>query len=108
METVSFEEFRRLDLRIGRVESVEDHPGADRLYILRIDIGDRVVQTVAGLKPYMGKEALEGKLVAVIVNLEPAMLRGVRSEGMVLAAQSGDRVVLLVPEREIEPGAEIR
>lgn len=108
MDTISFEEFKRLDLRVGRVEKVEDHPGADKLYILRINIGDRVIQTVAGLKPYMEKGNLEGRLVGVVVNLEPAMLRGVRSEGMILAAQSGDKVVLFVPESEIEPGAQIR
>ncbi|RKY15261.1 MAG: methionine--tRNA ligase, partial [Planctomycetota bacterium] len=98
MGTISFEEFLRIEMRVGRVESVEDHPGADRLYILRVNIGDRTIQTVAGLKPYMSKEALKGRLVVVVVNLEPAMLRGVRSEGMILAAQEGERVVLLVPD----------
>jgi len=108
MGTISFEEFSRIEMRVGRVESVEDHPGADRLYILRVNIGDRTIQTVAGLKPYMSKEALKGRLVVVVVNLEPAMLRGVRSEGMILAAQEGERVVLLVPDGEINPGARIR
>jgi len=108
MGTVSFEEFSRIEMRVGKVESVEDHPGADKLYILRINIGDRTIQTVAGLKPYMGKDTLEGRLVVVVTNLEPAMLRGVRSEGMILAAQEGERVVLLVPDGEIGAGARIR
>jgi len=105
---VPFQEFSRIRMRVGRVTDVEEHPAADKLFILKVDVGDRVIQSVAGLKPYMSKDALKGKLVAMVTNLEPAMLRGVRSEGMLLAAQEGERVVLLVPESDLSPGAEIR
>ena len=106
-EYVPFERFKELELRIGRVVSVEEHPDADKLYIMKVDVGGRTLQSVAGLKPYIPKERLEGKLVAVVCNLEPAMLRGVRSEAMLLAAQEGERVVLLVPEEEIGTGSVI-
>lgn len=105
---VSFEKFNEFELRIGRIISVEDHPNADKLYIMEIDIGGRTIQSIAGLKPYIPKERLENRLVAVVCNLEPAMLRGVRSEGMLLAAQEGERVVLLVPEEDISVGSIIK
>jgi methionyl-tRNA synthetase len=107
-EYVSFEQFKKIELRIGRIVSVENHPAADKLYIMKIDIGGKLVQSVAGLKPYITKEALENRLVAVVCNLEPAMLRGVRSEAMLLAAQEGEKVVLLVPETEISVGSIVK
>ncbi|MCX7703861.1 MAG: hypothetical protein N2234_07180 [Planctomycetota bacterium] len=105
---IPFERFKEIQLRIGKVLSVENHPAADKLYIMKLDLGDKVIQSVAALKPYITKENLEGKLVAVVCNLEPAMLRGVRSEGMLLAAQEGEKVVLLVPETDIAVGSPIK
>lgn len=102
-EGSQFSGFQALDLRIGLIRSVEDHPNADKLIVLKVDIG-RPIQLVAGLKAYYGKEELIGKKVVVITNLQPAKLRGVESQGMVLAAEAGDKVRLLTPSGPAEPG----
>ncbi|MFC1685845.1 hypothetical protein ACFLZZ_02360 [Nanoarchaeota archaeon] len=109
---VKFDEWQKLDLRVAKVVSVEDHPKADKLVVLRIDLGvDLGERTlVAGLKKYYNKEELEGKRCIVFVNLEPATLRGVKSEGMVLAAvdEANDKVVILQPEEDIALGSKIQ
>ena len=105
---VSFDEFQKMDLRVGRVVKVEDHPNADKLLVIQVDIGGgETRQTVAALKGHYTAEELMGKTAACICNLEPATLRGERSEAMVLAAQHGEQVVLIVPEQEMEPGSKI-
>lgn len=104
---VSFEEFKRMDLRVAQVTEVRDHPNADKLYCIQLDIGGETRQTVAGLKGYYTPEELMGRRVAAICNLAPAVLRGERSEAMLLAAQQGDAVVLIVPEGEVAPGSRI-
>lgn len=104
---VSFEEFKRMDLRVAQVTEVRDHPNADKLYVIQLDIGGETRQTVAGLKGHYTPEELTGKRVAAICNLAPAVLRGERSEAMLLAAQQGDTVVLVVPEGEVAPGSKI-
>ena len=93
MDLINIQEFARVQLRVGRVLDVRDHPNANKLYIVDVDLGPELGkrQLVAGLKPYMPPEALKGTLVVVVTNLEPAILRGERSEGMLLAAQDGTR-----------------
>jgi len=108
-ETISIQEFQRLDLRVGRVLDVRDHPNASKLYLLDVDLGPELGQrqTVAGLKPYMPPDALKDQLIIVVANLEPATLRGERSEGMVLAAQEGDQVVCLTVASPLAPGSKV-
>jgi len=104
--TISYEDFRKLELRVALVTEVNDHPNADKLYILKVDDGSGTPrQLVAGLKPYMPPEKLLGKRIIVLANLEPAILRGVESQGMLLAAQHGDHVTVLVPDEDIPPGS---
>lgn len=109
--TVTFDEFKKMDVRIGKVLSVENHPKADKLYILKVDIGSEVRQIVAGLRPYMGPERLLNKHIVMIVNLQPAILRGVQSNGMILAASAdtptGREVIILQPEKDMPPGSKI-
>jgi len=105
---ISFQDFQKMRLVVGRIVSVEDHPDADKLYVMKIDIGGEQRQSVAGLKPYLTPEELVGKLVAVVANLEPATLRGMESQCMILAAQEGDKVVVLTPASEIAVGSTIR
>ncbi|MCX5653136.1 MAG: hypothetical protein NTY65_00575 [Planctomycetota bacterium] len=109
-DLVNIQEFARVQLRIGKVLDVRDHPNAAKLYILDVDLGPELGkrQLVAGLKPYMPPEALKDTLVVVVANLEPAILRGERSEGMLLAAQEGDRVVPLTVAAPLAPGSKIR
>jgi len=98
-----FSGFEALDLRVGVVKEVSDHPNADRLMVLKVDIG-RPIQLVAGLKAFYTKEELTGKKVVVIANLQPAKLRGVESQGMVLAAEADGEVKVLTPSGPAEPG----
>jgi methionyl-tRNA synthetase len=109
-EVINIQEFMRLDLRVGRVVDVRDHPNAAKLYLLDVDLGPELGkrQLVAGLKPYMPPEALKDSLIVVVVNLEPALLRGERSEGMLLAAQEGDKVVPVTIASPLGPGSKIR
>ena len=105
---IGIEDLAKLELRIGKIVHVENHPDASKLYVLQIDMGESQTQLVAGLKGYYSPEELEGKLIVVVVNLEPKTLRGVTSYGMLLAAQSEDKVVILTPEKDIPPGSLIR
>jgi len=107
-ETITIEEFRRLDLRVGTVTAADAHPNADRLLVLRIDVGGQERQVVAGIRAHYAPEALRGRQVIVVANLAPATLRGVESQGMVLAAADGDRVVLLAPEQPVAAGSSVR
>ncbi len=106
---VTIEEFSRIQLRLARVLSVEPHPKADKLYVLRLDAGELGQrQVVAGLRAYYKPEDLVGRTVAFVANLQPAMLRGVESQGMILAADDGKGVAFLTPEKELPPGSKIR
>ncbi len=107
---ISFSDWEKLDLRVAKILEVEDHPRADKLYLLQVDLGSEKRQLVAGLKPYYSKEDLKGKLCVVFTNLEPAVIRGEKSEGMLLAAQNPqeNEVILIAPEREIESGSKVR
>ena len=109
MEKVPFKEWKKLDLRVGEITAVKEHPQAERLFILNVDLGtgEHDIQLVAGLRGHYEEDDLIGKKVIVIKNLEPSMIRGVESQGMLLAAVFKDNVVLLQPERDIETGAKI-
>ncbi|MEM1684264.1 MAG: methionine--tRNA ligase subunit beta [Nanopusillaceae archaeon] len=104
---ISFEEFSRLDIRVGKIIEVRDHPNADKLYVIIVDLGDEKRQIVAGIKDYYKKEQLLNKKIVVILNLKPKNIRGIESKGMLLAAEKDGKVSLLVPDTDIEPGARI-
>lgn len=107
--TITIDEFQRIHLRLATVKSVEMHPKADKLFVLKLDVGDLGErQVVAGLKAHYKPEELVGKTVAFVANLQPAMLRGVESQGMVLAADDGTSVAVLTPHRPLAPGSRIR
>lgn len=108
MTEISFEDWKKLDIRVGQIKEVKDHPDAEKLLVLKVDIGGEVRNLVAGIKQYYKKEELLGMKVVVFVNLKPAVLRGIKSEGMILAAVKGDKVVLLQPEKQIDNGALIQ
>ena len=95
------------DLRVGVIKKVEDHPNADRLYILTVDVGEER-RLVAGLKDFYTKEELVGKRVIVVKNLKKKKIRGVVSEGMLLAADDGESVGLLTTLFKVEPGARVK
>ena len=97
----------RLDVRVGRIIEVQDHPNADKLYVITVDLGNEVRTLVAGMKANYTKEQMLGKRVAVLCNLEPAKLRGVPSNGMVLAAEDARDIGLLLPPDDAPFGAQI-
>jgi len=105
---VTIEEFQKLDLRTAKILEVEEHPNASKLYVLKISFGDEERQIVAGRRPYYSKEDLIGRTIIVVKNLEPAVLRGVISEGMLLAASDDKNVILLTTEKEIKENAKIK
>ena len=115
MDKVTFEDFEKFDFRVGRIISAREHPKADKLFILEVDLGEGATRTiVAGLRGYYSVKELEGRQAIFAANLESATLRGVASDGMILAATMNDndaphsrRVVILQPEKEIENGSRV-
>jgi len=106
---ITIDQFRELELKVGTVTAAEPHPNADRLVVLRVDLGGgEERQIVAGIRAHYGPETLVGRQIVVVANLEPAKLRGVESQGMLLAASSGERVVLMRPDEPVEPGSVVR
>jgi methionyl-tRNA synthetase len=103
---LSIEEFKKWDLRIGKVVSAEKVAGADRLLKLEVLCPEKR-QIVAGIAEYYKPEELIGKEVVLVANLKPAKIRGILSEGMILAAKDKNGLCLIVPEKEVEPGAKI-
>lgn len=107
-ELIDYPEWKKLDIRVGEIKAAEDHPNADKLTILDVDVGEKR-RIVAGLRGYYHPEELVGKKVIVFVNLKPVKLRGVESQGMVLAAvdTAKDIVSLLTVDGEAPNGARI-
>lgn len=109
METISYSDFAKLEIRTGKIIEVERHANADKLYIVQIDIGEKTLQTVTSLVPYYTQEELLGKNVVVLCNLDKAKMRGVTSECMLLCAETDDesQSVLLTPEKLMPNGVRI-
>src|SRR3989344_3518276 len=99
---ILFNDWKKLDIRVGKILDVQDHPNADKLLVFKVDIGNEIRTVVAGIKEYYKKDQLKGKKVVVFVNLEQKELRGIKSESMILAAVKDDKVILIQPEKDIE------
>ena len=106
-DLISYEDFKKLDIRVALVENVEKVPKADKLYKISISLGTEKRILVAGLAEHYKVEELKGKKIVVLTNLEPRKLRGILSKGMLLAAVEGDNVSILVPDKDLPPGAKI-
>lgn len=104
---ISIEDFRKVELRVATIKSAEPHPNADKLMVLQIDLGDEQRQICAGIRGQYAPEELLGKQIVVVANLETAKLRGLDSQGMLLAASDDGRVVILTPEKSVAAGAKI-
>lgn len=105
---VSLEDFKKLELIVARVKEVREHPDADRLWVLKIDTGKEEKQLVAGIRKAYTAEELTGRQIVIINNLEPAVIRGQESQGMLLAVGDKDGITLLSPDREVELGSPVR
>ena len=104
----TLEDFKKLEIRVAKIKEVNDHPNADRLYVLIVDFGDKTKQIVAGIKNSYKKEDLIGRQAVVIDNLEPAMLRGVESQGMLLATHDDKGSSIITPDREVQIGSIVK
>lgn len=104
----TYEDFKKLELRVAEIETVAPHPNADRLYVLGIRIGEIKKTIVAGIRQHYGEEELKGKKIIVVNNLDPAVIRGVESNGMLLAASDSEKLTLVVPDRPIADGAGVK
>ena len=106
--TITIDDFKKVQLKVGKVVECTAHANANKLLVLKVDLGGgEVRQVVSGIKQWYTPEALVGKSVVLVANLAPAVLRGVESQGMVLATTSGDQVILLSPEKEAAPGSKV-
>lgn len=108
-QIITFDEFAKIDLRIGRIEKAEPVPQSQKLVKLLIDIGSgEKRQAVAGIAQQYDAKQLEGKLVAVVANLQPRKVFGVESQVMILAAEDGGVISILAPERAVKAGSKVR
>lgn len=107
--TINIDDFAKVQLRVGRVLEVSEHPNADKLLVLKVDLGDEQRQLCAGLKQFYAPEALVGRNIVVVTNLAPRKMRGLESQGMLLAASTPDhsQVVVLTTESEIAAGSSV-
>lgn len=104
---ISIDDFKKIDLRVAKIMEAERVEGSEKLLKLQVDMGEEKRQIVAGIGLAYNPEALIGKEIIIVANLEPRLLMGVESQGMLLAASS-DYPVLLQPELEVVPGSPIR
>lgn len=106
---ISYDDFVKLDLRIGRVVEAAAHPNADKLLVLQVDMGTETRQLVAGIRGHYEPADLVGKLIVVVANLAPRTMRGQESRGMLLAASTEDhsKVILLTAMSDISPGSKV-
>ena len=105
---ISIDEFRKIDLKVATIKSAEPHPNADKLMVLQIDLGAEQRQICAGIRDHYTIEELVGKQIVVVANLETAKLRGLESQGMLLAASDEGRVVIMTPEKSVQAGAQVK
>ncbi len=105
---VTLEDFKKLELIVAQIKEVTEHPNADRLYVLKVDTGTEIKQLVAGIRKSYTKEQLIGRRVVVVNNLEPAVIRGEESRGMILAASDDNGICVLGVERDVKLGSIVK
>jgi methionyl-tRNA synthetase len=107
-ETITYEDFARIDLRVGTILAAERVPKADKLLKLTLEVGVNQRTVVSGIAAHYTPEEIVGKQVCVLINLAPRKLRGIESEGMILMAEQADgKLVFMSPENLTQPGAVI-
>jgi len=104
---IMFEDFQKLDFRIGTVEKAEKVEGADKLLKLTVNIGDEKRELAAGIAEQYSPEDIEGKQIIVLANLESKTIRGIESKGMILAAVDDGKPVILQPEKKVPEGTKV-
>lgn len=104
---INFEEFKKVELRVVRILEAERVEGSEKLLKLQVDLGTEKRQIIAGIGKAYAPENLIGKEITIVANLEPRILMGLESQGMVLAASGENGPVMLCPEKDVLPGATI-
>ena len=104
----TYEDFKKIEFKIARIKEVNDHPNADKLYVIIVDVGGKTKQIIAGIKPSYKKEDLVGREVILVDNLDPAMLRGVESQGMLLAASDDEGMSIVTPDKPRKLGSIVK
>lgn len=109
MDSVSFEDFKKIEIKMGKVVSCEKVENADKLLRLQVDFGEFQRQIISGIAESFSPEEMVGKTLPFVINLEYRKFRGEESQGMLMATGGGsaDSVVLLEPNGEVKPGAEV-
>lgn len=107
MDQIEYEDFKKLDMRIGKVLEVERVPDSKNLYKLKVDVRDKTIQIVTSLVEHYKEEELLNRKIIVLVNLKPAKIRGEISKGMLLCAEDEMECVLLGPERDMPEGTQV-
>ncbi len=123
---ITIEDFAKIELKTGKIVEASEHPNADKLVVLKVDLGEteevvtmneevetktsvpKIRQIVAGIKKSYDPASLVGKNIVVVANLQPAVLRGVESQGMLLAASDENGISVLSPDRDIIPGSRVK
>ncbi len=108
-DQISFDEFLKVKMRVGKVLEAREHPNADKLLVLKVDLGDEQRQICAGLRGHCTPEELVGRNLIIVTNLASRMMRGVESQGMLLAATNDDRskIVTLTTSDDLPPGSHV-
>jgi methionyl-tRNA synthetase len=106
---IQYDDFAKLDLRVGKITEATEHPNADKLLLVQVDLGSEKRQLCAGLRGHYEPAELVGKSIIVVANLAPRNMRGEVSQGMLLAASSADssRIIVLTPDGDVEPGSRV-
>jgi len=108
MDTISFNDFNKLDIRIGTILEAEAVPDTDKLLKLKIDLEEETRTLIAGIAETYRPEDVIGKQIPILINLEPKTIRGIESKGMILAVDINNKATLLHPEKQVDNGSKIR
>ncbi len=108
MDTIHFDDFAKIDIRIGKIVTAQAMEGSGKLLKLQVDFGEFQRQILSGIAKFYTPEELVGKQCPFIINLEPRIMMGLESQGMLLATGTQDTAVLLHPDKEVPEGSEIK
>ena len=109
LPTITLADFQKVELRTGKVLECKPHPNADKLLVLKLDMGGGATKQIcSGIKLHYAPEQLVGRTIVVVCNLEPRVMRGEESAGMLLATSAGEILSLLQPDKDIPPGSPVR
>ena len=108
MDKIKIEDFQKIDLRTAKIKAVHPHPKNNKIIVLILDTGEEEKQVLAGMKQWYSEEDLIGKTVVYVANLEPKIISGLESNGMILAADAEEKPLLLTIKEEVKPNTKIR